>query len=102
MRLPGMTTRYWICAARLAWTTMFGLLVVISILPLNALALVLWVVTVARPLRRWSSNAELALHSSAMVGIVAAAIYFPVKITDKVLDRQVVLPQNGHVLGGTA
>jgi hypothetical protein len=93
MRLPRSTSRCWIGAVRLGWTALLGLLVVISILPLNGLALVIWIVTVVRPLRRSLSNTELALHVSAMAGIVVAAVYCPVKITERVLDRQVVLPK---------
>jgi hypothetical protein len=94
-----MTSRCWIGAVRLGWTALLGLLVVIAILPLNGLALALWVLTIVRPLARSLSNADLTLHVSAMVGIVVAAVYCPVKVTERVLDRQVVLPKTVMSLG---
>jgi hypothetical protein len=99
MRLPWMTSHCWIGAVRLGWTALLGLLVVTAILPLNGLALVLWVVTIVRPLARSLSNTELTLNVSAMAGIVVAAMYCPGKVTERVLDRQVVLPKTVMSLG---
>ena len=98
MRLPRLTSPWWMGTLCLVWTTLLGLVMVVSILPFNGLALVLWVVTVVSPLRRRSSSTELALHISAMVAFVAGAVCSPVKIEERVLDRQVVLPKSAMSL----